>query len=252
MSKSEGCEPSVTFPIKPPGPPKVWKIVEIKKKNADVPIRFTIQEVPEDRYEEVVEHMCKYFIADEPMCKCINGINDPEYVETFRCLWNELIKCGLSIVAFTENPDGGKPIIAGANILTLSFKDEKFDTEKIKSEKGNAVMSVVIELSKQANVFEKYGVNKYMNAFGLSVNPKYRGASLGAHLLNARVEIGREYDIPVTVTAFTSPISQKLAERCGFETLVERNYDEIVDEKGNLVFPGIEAKAMKVMGRRLF
>lgn len=70
MSKGEGCEPSVKFPIKPPGPPKVWKIVEIKKKDADVPIRFTIQEVPEDRYDDVIEHMCKYFLADEPMCKC--------------------------------------------------------------------------------------------------------------------------------------------------------------------------------------
>lgn len=47
-------------------------------------------------------------------------------------------------------------------------------------------MALVVELIKQANVFEKYGVNKYMNAFGLSVNPKYRGASLGAHLLSAR------------------------------------------------------------------
>lgn len=62
----------------------------------------------------------------------VDGINDPEYVETFRCLWDEFMKCGLSVVAFTENPDGGKPIIAGANILTLSFKDEKFDMEKIK------------------------------------------------------------------------------------------------------------------------
>lgn len=65
------------------------------------------------------------------------------------------------------------------------------------------------------------------------------------------MEAGREYDIPVTVTAFTSPISQKLAERCGFETLIEKNYDQFVDKKGNLMFPGIESKSMKVMGKRL-
>ena len=72
MDKNERCEPPIKYPIKPPGPPKVWNIVEIKLKNAETPIRFTIQEIPEDRYEEAVEHMCKYFIADEPMCKCMS------------------------------------------------------------------------------------------------------------------------------------------------------------------------------------
>lgn len=67
-----------------------------------------------------------------------------------------------------------------------------------------------------------------------------------------REAIGREYNISVTCTAFTSPISQKLAERCGFETVLEKNYDDIVDEKGNPIFPGIEAKAIKVMAKRLY
>lgn len=65
------CDPLIPFSIKPPGPPKVWKVVEIKKKDAVAPIRFTIQEIPEDRYEEVAEYMCKYFIPDEPMCKSV-------------------------------------------------------------------------------------------------------------------------------------------------------------------------------------
>ncbi|KAK1120137.1 hypothetical protein K0M31_012861 [Melipona bicolor] len=134
-----------------------------------------------------------------------NGINDPGFEQ----VWCKLINHGLYIVAFTEDPNAGKPIImAGLNVLTLSFKDEKFNLDE--------------------------RVNKNMTAFGLSVNPSYRGAGLGAHLLNTRVNIGHEYNIPVTVTAFTSPISQKLPERCGFETLIEKNYDEYVDEKGNL------------------
>ncbi|XP_043515593.1 uncharacterized protein LOC122531612 isoform X2 [Frieseomelitta varia] len=224
MDKKEKCEPPIKYPIKPPGPPKVWSIVEIKLKNAEAPIRFTIQEIPEDRYEEAVEHMCKYFIADEPMCKCMT---------------------------FTEDPNGGKPIMAGLNVLTLSFKDEKFNLDDMKSKKGRIVFEAVLDLNKEVNVFEKYGIDKYMTAFGLSVHPSYRGAALGSHLLNARVNIGREYNIPVTITAFTSPISQKLAERCGFETLIEKNYDEYVDEKGNLQFPGITAKSVKLMGKRL-
>ncbi|CAD1474771.1 unnamed protein product [Heterotrigona itama] len=251
MDKNERCEPPIKYPIKPPGPPKVWNIVEIKLKNAETPIRFTIQEIPEDRYEEAIKHMCKYFIADEPMCKCMNGINDPEYVKSFEQIWRTLINHGLSIAAFTEDPNGGKPIIAGLNVLTLSFKDEKFNSDEIKSKGGQVVFDAVLHLNKEVNVFERYGIDKYMTAFGLSVNPSYRGAALGAHLLNARVNVGREYNIPVTITAFTSPISQKLAERCGFETLIEKNYDEYVDEKGNLQFPGITAKSMKLMGKRL-
>lgn len=42
------------------------------------------------------------------------------------------------------------------------------------------------DLCEKANIYEKYGIDKYMSALGLSVQPLYRGAALGAHLLNAR------------------------------------------------------------------
>ncbi|KOC62775.1 hypothetical protein WH47_03759 [Habropoda laboriosa] len=239
------------LPTKRSGPPKVWKVVELKKKNEEKPIKFTIQEIPEDRYEEVVEHMCTYFIADEPMCKCINGQNDPEYVDGFRQLWRECLKDGLAVAAFTDHPNGGKPILAGVNVLTLTFEGKETDPNTVKSKQGRILMEVLTNLCKKANVFDKYGVNKYMNAYGLSVHPSYRGAALGAYLLNTRVDIGREYNIAVTSTGFTSPISQKLAERCGFETLVEENYEDMVHEDGSPYFPGIESKSLKIMARRL-
>ncbi|XP_017890655.1 uncharacterized protein LOC108631325 [Ceratina calcarata] len=248
MSKTEKSCSQISFPIKKPGPPKIWNVVEIKK---DKTMKFSIQEIPEDRYEEVVEHMCKYFIADEPTCNFMNGKDDPEFVDTFRILWRDLLNEGLSVGAFIDDPNGGKPILAAANMLTITSKDEKFDTNILKSKKAKDIMEAVLDLSKKANVFEKYGVDYYMNAFGLSVEPKYRGASLGAHLLNARTNIGREYKIPVTCTAFTSPISQKLAERCGFETLVEQDYDKIVDKNGKPIFRGIKVKDLKVMAKRL-
>ena len=112
-------------------------------------------------------------------------------------------------------------------------------------------MEVIVDFTKQSNVYEKYGVDRYLTAIGLSVHPSYRGAALGAHILNARENVGREYNIAVTSTVFTSPISQKLAERCGFELLLAVDYDDIVDGEGKKIFPGIRVKTMKVMARRL-
>lgn len=52
-------------------PPKVWKLIEKIDKNGK-PMKFTIQEIPEDRYEDAVQHMCEYFLADEPTCQCLS------------------------------------------------------------------------------------------------------------------------------------------------------------------------------------
>ncbi|XP_034191092.1 arylalkylamine N-acetyltransferase-like 2 [Osmia lignaria lignaria] len=253
MSVNEETNPPVSFPIKPPGPPKVWRVIEtVIKGKENAPIKFSIQEIPEDRYDEVADYMCTYFIPDEPMCKCSNGKNDPEFAESFRELWKKVLKHGLSIAAFTENPNGGKPIIAAVNVLVFCHKDDKEDYADSMPIKPRRILDVVLDISKKAQVYEKYGVDRYMGAFGLSVHPSYRGSAMGGHLLRAREDVGREYNIEVTSTGFTSPISQKLAERCGFETLIEQNYEELVDEKGNLLFPGIEAKTLKIMAKRLY
>lgn len=61
-----------------------------------------------------------------------DGINDPDYVETFKNFWEKFLEQGLSVAAFTENVNGGKPILAGCNMLGLSFKEEEFDYNTIK------------------------------------------------------------------------------------------------------------------------
>ena len=56
--------------VKPQGqPPKVWQTLEKIGKDGKS-LKFTIQEIPEDRYEEAIQHMCTYFVAEEPTCEC--------------------------------------------------------------------------------------------------------------------------------------------------------------------------------------
>ncbi|XP_011700254.1 PREDICTED: uncharacterized protein LOC105457336, partial [Wasmannia auropunctata] len=105
-------------------PPKVWKHIEKTDKNGKL-MKFTIQEIPEDRYEDAIEHMCTYFLADEPTNNCFNAKNDHLFIQDTCTILRLLLTQGISIAAFIDNPDGGKPIIAGMNVLGINAKGQK-------------------------------------------------------------------------------------------------------------------------------
>ncbi|KAL2716590.1 arylalkylamine N-acetyltransferase-like 2 isoform X1 [Vespula squamosa] len=243
-------------PIRKPGPIKIWKTVDGFKTVGGVskPVKIVIQEIPEDRYEDMLDHFTTHFIGDEPCCVSIKLKDDPVGIKDLRNIWKIILKQGLSVGAFVDDPKGGKPEIAGGNMLGYEIKDDdrKIDKYKMKPSAAKRLVEPALELYKEAKVFEHYNTNKHLFALGLIVQSCYRGHGLGAHILSVREKIGREYKIPMTTTPFSSTISQKSAARCGFELILSRDYDQILDEEGKEVFPGIKFKSMQVMGRRLF
>lgn len=243
-------------PVRPPGPIKIWNVIDGFKNVGDksIPVKISIQELPEDLYEEALDHMITYFVADEPCCTSLKGTEDPVFLQDFRHIWRIIMSQGICVAALAENRDSGKQEIAGLNMTAVEIKGDKrkVDNYKLKSPLAEKLITTVVELCKEAKVYEYYNTDRYMYAFGLSVHPSYRGHRLGAHILNARLKIGQEYKIPVTSTAFTSEISQKLAARCGYEVRFERDYDKILDEDGKQTFPNIKFKTFKVMARRLY
>lgn len=62
---------------RPAGPLNVWRTIEGEERNTGARLRFSIQQLPEARYEEAVTHMCDYFIADEATCKCLSTCGAP-------------------------------------------------------------------------------------------------------------------------------------------------------------------------------
>jgi hypothetical protein len=44
-------------------------------------------------------------------------------VNDISTLWRILLAEGISVAAFVDNPVGGKPIIAGMNVLGIGYKD---------------------------------------------------------------------------------------------------------------------------------
>jgi len=231
-------------------PPKVWQLIEKVDKDGK-PMKFTIQEIPENRYEDAVQHMCKYFLADEPTCQCHNAKDDPVFVQDISSIWRLIIVEGISIAAFIDNPKGGKPIIAGMNALGVDDKNQKDSISdfQFKSERCKTTFDIIGKATKV--VYERYGVDKYLYAIGLSVDPNYRGYGLGKEILKLRDRVGPMYGIPATATAFTSIISQKSAAGAGFEEFSSTNFTDIVDKNGKEIYPGINSKTFKIMGKRL-
>lgn len=103
-------------------------------------------------------------------------------------------------------------------------------------------------LYRDFDVFERYGVDKYLSSLGLSVDPKYRGRGIGRQLLLARwalkygakllqnqlifgfiidkcrKEFCESMDVPLTHNVFSSDISNRLADRSGFKPDVALAY----------------------------
>ena len=104
--------------------------------------------------------------------------------------------------------------------------------------------------TEMANVFERYGVNEYMTAVGLCVDPVFRGQGLGLEILKARFDLCKAVDVKVTMTIFTGIASQTLAHRVGMEVIAEVWYEEC-KEDGKPVFPNIQCKSAKAMAKRV-
>lgn len=62
-----------------------------------------------------------------------------------------------------------------------------------------------------------YNVDKYLTSAGLIVSSKYRGRCVGEHLLRARDTFCPQFDIKLTTTIFTSPYSNRIADKTGFK-----------------------------------
>ncbi|XP_078051474.1 uncharacterized protein LOC144477617 [Augochlora pura] len=72
-------------------------------------------------------------------------------------------------------------------MLTLSCKDDDVDMSIAgESKKAQQLMTVLTDMMKKAGIYEKYGVDRYLGAIGLSVHPSFRGAALGGHILGVR------------------------------------------------------------------
>lgn len=78
------------------------------------------------------------------------------------------------------------------------------------------MFDIVFLMYENFDTFEHYGVTDYLTSFGLSVDRKYRGRSIGDRFLSIRKSICKEYQLKIAHTVFTSDYSNRNADNAGF------------------------------------
>ncbi|XP_077284081.1 uncharacterized protein LOC143909783 [Arctopsyche grandis] len=216
--------------------PSVWHRFKGRRPLADGTIpSFRVQDLPEEMRDEAVDFMCAHFLLDEPTCKGTGIAKEPNSVEDIRNLWYHSLEAKLTLVCLRENPSNPEevyPDIVGLNMTTIARKEDKDNSTEMKGTIYPIVIGAIQFCANLVDVFEEFGVNEYMTAYGLSVKKDYRGQNIGAEILKARIPLCKAVGIKVTATIFTAIESQVLARKVNFKEVIGVSYHDLKEKFG--------------------
>lgn len=104
-------------------PVQYYKFVT-KDRDSDQLIEYSVEDIPESRYEEACRFMVKHFVPSEPKLVARNGQNDPLVLEDYFNKYMHGIKQKVSVACFKRGSDCE---LIGVNILeVLGRNDSSF------------------------------------------------------------------------------------------------------------------------------
>ncbi|XP_045770897.1 uncharacterized protein LOC123871247 [Maniola jurtina] len=195
-----------------------------------------VQDMTDDQLEPAVQLLLKYFTADEPPCKYIEINKHPGALAELEKLWRNTIKDRISVVC-VEDRDEPTDII-GVNVLTVCSKSDKEEEFQTDDRIWAKLFGAVDLVGRSVDIFEKFGVEQYLTAYGLVVAPQWRGCGVGKEILLARIPLCKALGVKVTATVFTAAASQAVARKAGFQDLFQISYEELA--KRGFSFPGVD------------
>lgn len=104
--------------------PKVHCKFLAKDVNGDDLVEYRIQDLEDDRHEDVIQHMLKFFLPDEPVFATRKVIDDPICLTEMTHAWRKVLEERVSLVCYKE----GSTEIVSVNILHVStIKEPSFE-----------------------------------------------------------------------------------------------------------------------------
>jgi len=88
---------------------------------------------------------------------------------------------------------------------------------------------VLLRLDSKIDFFEKYNVHTYIDLFMVSVDRAYRQQGLGTELYSRALCLLKTKGYSVAKCIFTSPYSQRIGRKMGFQELCSEKFIDFID-----------------------
>lgn len=213
--------------------PQTWHTFQAKDPTSSRLVNYRVQDLPPERVDDAIQHMCTHFLRDEPICRSLGLSNDPVGVREMATVWRKVAQQQCVVACFREESDE----IVGLNMLTVVTRDDPADSSKFESAAVRDFVNSTLYMTKQANLFETHQVNCFLSAWGLSVHPAYRGLGIATEILRARIPFCRALGLTLSATVFSHPGSQVPAAKVGFEDAVVERFVDLAAKGYRLSVP---------------
>ncbi|CAH0701101.1 unnamed protein product [Spodoptera exigua] len=219
-------------------PLKVWSKFSVTKKDGSV-LNLRIVDMPEDVkvVEKVIDCFLNYFVKEECTFKAA-GV--PESAEAM-----EELKGSVGHMVTNEKPvfsicclDNGKDEIdevMGASLMMYMTREEAEKKLNFETKELQKLIEMSDGLSEIYDDLKEFNLDPYLLDRGIVVCPEYRGLGIAQELLKVRRLISKEFGIPINGAWMTSYGTQKAAERDGWETVCEIQYEDL-EKKFNVTY----------------
>lgn len=203
------------------------------------------QAIPADR-EAFREALERFFYPEEPLTISYHLGKDVTKDDMDFAL--SLIENGFVWLAIQEG--SGKIIgISAGSLIERGEADQLLDAaERTETKKFADILRLLAHLSREANIFERFAVDRAYHVHCLAVDSDFRGRALGRIMVEKQFEYARKCAIQVVSTDATGVYSVNLFEKLGMECCCVLAYADFRDEHGQQVFlaeaPHSEARTL--------
>ena len=106
-------------------------------------VTFEIKFIQENHYDEAINFMNEFFLADEPMARVRNFKDDHESMIENSAGWREILKDKISIACFKRTKDDEE--IVAVNFLYVKRKsdDDNCEVSDLESHRAGHFLSII-------------------------------------------------------------------------------------------------------------